>query len=253
MNRRLRCLAGAAVATIASGGLAIAVAQAVTPPRHAPSLAAMTLAVSDFAPGARVSSSGYVHPPSMAAADYNRIFTAVNTTAGVRLAGVSTALVLADTRAYARTLFDAARAVYGTRLGHGLLAAAILRSDRNLAPVTLKDFSFGEARADGAGEQSLIEPIELRDRGHAVSADVVVLRVGRVAGSVTVVALRRALPPSVATALADTIAVRITMVLASTGSTGSTGLTGPTGSTGSTGATGSTGSTGSTGATGPTG
>jgi hypothetical protein len=244
MNRRLRCLAGAAVATIASGGLAIAIAQAVTPPRHAPSLAAMTLAVSDFAPGATVSSSGYLHPPSMAAADYDRAFAAVSTTAGVRLAGVSTALVLADTRAYAKTLFDAVRAVYGTRLGHALLAAAVLRSDRNLAPLTLKDFSFGRARADGVGQQSLIEPIELRDRGHFASADVVVLRVGRVAGSVTVVALRRALQPSVATALADTIAARITAVLASTGSTGSTGATGATGATGSTGSTGATGSTG---------
>jgi hypothetical protein len=102
MNRRLRRLAGAAVATIACGGLVIAVAQAVTPPAHAPSLAAMTLAVSDFAPGATVSSSGYVHPPRMAAADYDRVFAAVRTTAGVRLAGVSTALVLANTRAYAR-------------------------------------------------------------------------------------------------------------------------------------------------------
>jgi hypothetical protein len=237
MNRRPRFLAAVSVATIAAGFLAVAIAQAVTPPPGTPDLSQMTLQASDLAPGAKTTLSRYVAPGTDTIAEYDRSFAGVTTSAGVKLTVLSTNVLLANSATNAKGLYKDVRLVYASKLGRKLLAEAIVKSAGKLSGVTAKDVHFAKSASAGVGDQSLNQPIAIRSKHKAVAADFVLLRIGDVLASVTIVVRRGQLDRSVATGLAATIGAHITAVLAS-GATGSTGTTGATGSTGATGATG---------------
>ena len=235
MNRRQRCLAGAAVAAIAAGGLSIAVAQAVTPPAGTPDLSLMTLQPADLAPGATVTRSRYVKPSNHVIAEYDRAFGPAATTDGGKLAGVVPGVLLVDSTAEAKRLYKELRLVYTSKLGHAILAAGIVKSAGKLAGVKLKNVHFAKPTSAGVGGQSLLQPISIHVKRRTVAADFVILRSDAVLAIVTVIVLRPHLDPSVVDGLAGTVAAHITTVLAATGSTGSTGTTGSTGATGATG------------------
>ncbi len=231
MNRRPRLLATAAVATIAAGFLAVAIAQAVTPPAGTPDLSQMVIAASDLAPGANTVVSRYVAPGANTIAEYERSFTAATTTAGVKLEVLTTSVLLANSTHSATALYGDLKLVYSSSFGRKLLVAAIVKSSGKVSGVSAKDVHFAKQSGAGVGAQSLNQGIVIHVKRKFVAADFVVFRIGDVLGSVTVVALRAGLPRSAASGLAATEGAHITAVLAS----GSTGPTGPTGATGATG------------------
>ena len=236
MNRRLRCLAAGFVATIALGASAGAVAWAVQPPAGTPDLSKMTLQRADLGPAGTVA-DGYVKPTTDERAQYDRNFAGPSTTAGLKLAAIETDIILADSKTDARGLFHDLQVIYGSKLGHDLLAADI---EKGNVGVTRRQIVFGKLRSIGVGAQSLLESITVHGAKRTGTEDVFTLRIAGVVANVLVVAGAPKLSASVPTALARTIALHITTVLAA----GSTGPTGPTGSTGTTGPTGATGATG---------
>jgi hypothetical protein len=233
MNRsRPRLLAAAAVATIAGGFLTVAIAQAVTPPAGTPDLSQMVLASSDLAPGAKTVVSRYVAPGANTTAEYERSFTAATTTAGVKLNQLTASVLLASSTSSAAGLYGDLHLVYSSALGRKLLVAAIVKASGKVSGVSAKDVHFAKQESAGVGAQSLNQPILIRLKGKALSADFVVFRIGDVLGSVTVVALHAGLPRAAASGLAVTEGAHITAVLAASGPTGPTGATGATGATG---------------------
>ena len=238
MNRRARTLATLAVAAIAAAGLSIAVAQALTPPAGTPDLAKMGVQSSDLGPGSKLTAASYVKAPTHVIAEYDRNFGPASTTAGVALAGVTSGVLLADSTADGRSLFKDYRLIFTSKLGREALAVEIVKGAGKLSGVTLKDVHFGKQVSAGVGAQSLIQPLRVAVKHKGVAADFVVLRIGAVLASVTVIVTRPNLARSVVTALAKAVGSHIDAVLAAVGSTGPTGATGSTGSTGATGATG---------------
>jgi hypothetical protein len=229
MNRRPRLLAVATVATIAAGFLAVAIAQAITPPAGTPDLSQMVLQVGDLQPGAKTAVSRYVAPGANTIAEYERSFTGARTTSGVKLAVLTTSVLLANSAGNATGLYRDLRAVYVSKLGRKILVAAIVKAAGTLSGVTTQDVSFGKQTSAAVGDQSLNQPIVIRVKHKALAADFVVLRIGDVLGSVTVLALRANLSRSVASGLAATVGAHIASVLAAVGPTGATGATGATG------------------------
>jgi hypothetical protein len=235
MNRRPRILAAVAVAAIAAGGLSIAVAQALTPPAGTPDLAKMGVQSSDLGPGSTLLGGRYVKPSKHVIAVYDSGFGPASTTAGVALAAVTSGVALADSTADGRSLFKAYRLIFTSKFGRVALAAEIVKGAGKLSGVTLKDVHFGKQVSAGVGAQSLIQPLTVAVKHKGTAADFVVLRIGAVLASVTVIVTRPHLPSSIATTLAKAVGSHIDAVLAAIGSTGSTGATGSTGSTGATG------------------
>jgi len=238
MTRRARTLAALAVAAIASGGLSIGIAQALTPPAGTPDLEKMGVQSSDLGPGSKLSAGRYVKPAKHVIADYNASFSPASTTAGVALAVVASAVILTDSPARGRSMFKVTRHVLVSKAGRDALAFVIVASAGAPSGVTLKDVHFAKPVSAGVGEQSLIQPVTVAVKHRGVAADIVVLRIGAVLASVTVVVRRPQLPSSIATTLANAVGSHIDAVLAAGGSSGATGATGSAGASGGTGATG---------------
>jgi hypothetical protein len=232
MNRRLRRLAAALVATIALGTLTLAAAQALTPPAGTPSLSAMALQSSDLAPGAQVQGA-YVKPTAHLRAEYERNFAAATTRAGVQIDAIDTELLLADTPAYAKQFYRGLKLVYGSSFGRSLLTTELIRRAGSSAHLTRKQVHYGKLRGIGVGQASLLESIAIHTRTLTLFTWIAALRIDGVVANVTLVVRRRTLAAAVPTALATTVAEHITAVLAA--SAGATGPAGPTGATGATG------------------
>ena len=227
MNRRCRS-AAAAVAAIAACGLAAAVAQALVPPPGTPDLAKMTLQASDLAPGAVVL-DGYVKPGAREVAQYDRTFTSVATTGGVKLELIQTQLALAASTPDATSLFKGARSLFASKQGRSELVAEVVAGAGTSVPRADITVHFGKLRELGIGDQSSLASVRLRVKQRVSTLYSALLRIGNVVATVTVIALRAHLAASVPTGLAQSVAAHITAVLAATGPTGPTGPTAATG------------------------
>jgi len=208
------------VPAVAALALAVftAAAEAYSPPRGTPDLAKMSLQPSDLARGATLLFSGYLDPGSglNLRAQYDRDFGAAATTAGVKLAQIQIYLTLANSTAYAKTLFAQLSPLYSSESGRATLALEVI-------PVSVQGFHptsgntrFGELRSAGIGQQSLIESGTITTKDATIAADFVSLRVDGVIASLAVVAAQPPLADSVAIGLARTVAAHITSVLAAT-------------------------------------
>jgi hypothetical protein len=204
----------------AVAALALAVcttaAEAYSPPRGTPDLAKMTLQPSDLARGATVLYSGYLDPGSglKLRAQYDSDFGAAATTAGVKLAQVQIYLTLADSTAYAKTLFSQLSSLYSSESGHAILALEVVPISAQGFHPTPKNARFGKLRSAGIGQQSLVESGTITMKQATIAADFVSLRVDGVIASLAVVAAKPPLADSVAIGLARTVAAHISSVLA---------------------------------------
>jgi len=213
--------------TVAAAALALAVwaaaaAQAYSPPRGTPDLARMTLQPSDLARGATVLFSGYLDPGTglNLRTQYDRDFGAAATTAGVKLAQIQIYLTLADSTAYAKTLFAQLTSLYSSESGHAILALEVVPVSVNGFHPTPNNARFGKLRSAGIGQQSLLESGTITTKSATIVADFVSLRVDGVLASLAIVAAQPPLADAVAIGLARTVAAHITSVLAAAGSSG---------------------------------
>jgi hypothetical protein len=214
VRRAIMAPAAAALTLAACTGAA----DAYSPPRGTPDLAKMTLQPSDLAPGAVVLVSSYFDPGSglNLRAQYDRDFGAAATTAGVKLGQIQVSITLADSTAYAKTLFAQIPSTYGTQAGHAILALEVVPVSVNGFHPTPNNARFGKLRSAGIGQQSLLESGTITTKDATIAADFVWLRVDGVLASLAVVAAQPPLADSVAIRLARTIAAHITSVLAAT-------------------------------------
>lgn len=219
MSSPPRRLAAAAALALALAGAATT-AQASTPPPGTPNLAKMTLQPTDLAPGAQVLLSAYFPPGSglNLRAEYNRDFGAATTTGGVKLAQIQAQVTLADTPAFAKTVFAQLPGIYGGAAGRATLAQEVIPVTGAGSDATPKDAGFGKLRSVGVGQQSLFESMTLKSKGTTLAAGFVWLRVDGVLASLAVVATRPPVADSVSIALARTVAAHISAQLAATGS-----------------------------------
>jgi hypothetical protein len=213
------------IVAVVAAALALAVctpaaAQAYSPPRGTPDLAKMTLQPSDLARGAMVLVSGYFDPGSglNLRAQYNRDFGAAATTAGVKFAQVQTSITLADSTAYAKTVFAQLPSIYGAQAGRATLAQEVIPALGKGSDATPNDARFGKLRSAGLGQQSLLESATITAKDATIAADFVWLRVDGVLASLAIVAAQPPLTDLVAIGLARTVAAHITSVLTAAGS-----------------------------------
>ncbi|HEY1778721.1 MAG TPA: hypothetical protein VGG41_21370 [Solirubrobacteraceae bacterium] len=235
MRRRTVSLA-LALAAVALGVL-VASAAALTPPAGTPNLALMTIQPSDLAAGAKPVLSAYATAPKNFAAAYDRNYASAKTSSGVALFGLNSQVLLAKTEGAAKGYFALERSIYRSKSGRRLLAKAIAQSSFNKG-VAITVVGFGAFRSLGVGTQSLLQTMTLKVRGVRATADFIVLRVGSVVTSVTLLLINSKRSLAVAKQLAGDVADHIAAVLSPTGPTGTTGASGTTGTSGTTGATG---------------
>jgi hypothetical protein len=223
-----------------SGGIAVAAAQAVTPPAGTPDMSAMTVQPADLAPGARIGSEGYTQPPFGFTAAYERSFTGASLTGNGVTFDLRTQLLLAKTTAVAQRFVATERLLYGSKIWRAVFTKALSQSAGKQAALKPRDIHYGKLVPIAAGSGAFAQPLTVRVHGFTLSVDLVTVGTGRVAGELSVIAGASAVPLQVASALAGDIASRATSVLGATGATGTSGASGPTGTTGATGASGPT-------------
>jgi hypothetical protein len=217
-GRRIsRAIAAPAIAALALAACTAA-AEAYRPPSGTPDLAKMTLQSSDLARGATVLFTGYLDPGSglNLRAEYDRDFGSAATTAGVRLAQIQVYLTLADSTAYAKTLFAQLSPLYSSESGRATLALEVVPVSVEGFHPTPNNARFGRLRSAGVGQQSLLESGTITTKHATIVADFVSLRVDGVIASLAVVAAQPPLADSVAIGLARAVAAHITSVLAAT-------------------------------------
>ncbi|MGA2008272.1 MAG: hypothetical protein ABSH27_12030 [Solirubrobacteraceae bacterium] len=115
----------AVLAALALAAVAVAAAQAYTPPKGAPDLAKMTLQPSDFAASGKV--SGYYQPVvagSHERAEYLGAFLSPTTSGGVKLESIVTSVQLFDTTAFATAAFAQTQREDGSAVGRMILFEA---------------------------------------------------------------------------------------------------------------------------------
>jgi hypothetical protein len=210
-SRRPRRAAAAAVA-VSIAALAAASAQAFSPPKGTPDLSKMTLQTSDLGPGAKPIVSQYFDPGSglQLRAEYNRDWSAVSTTGGVKLQQVQTQITLATSPMWAQTVFGQLASIYGASSGHVDLIGNV--DTGNGSTATVKDAHFSKLRSIGVGQQSFYESATIATKGSTIVAGFAWVRVG--AGmAFIVVAAPKSLADSVPIALAKAVAAHMTTVL----------------------------------------
>jgi len=227
---RRRALSVAAAVAVSVGVLA-AVAQAIVPPAGTPDLSQMAIAPSDLALGAKVAQEGYVVVTSDYVAGYDRAFETTATQHRVALYSLDSRIVLATSRTTAVKAIGGERTIFGSKLGRTLLASALIAEIRKHNGITLKDVRFAKLRSLGVGDDSFVQALTLRYKRYDITADLVVVRVGAVVGTISTVLIQPGKAQTVARQLAAAVVGHITSVLAA-GSTGPTGATGATGATG---------------------
>ena len=230
MRRRSIWLAmlGAAVAL----GLVVATAAALSPPPGTPDLSKMTIQAGDLAPGAKVDAAGYTTPPKNFTAVYDRNFSSAKTPAGLTLFGLDTEVLLGNTEAVATGYYALQRRVYGSKAGRSLLKKGL----KSLVGkgVTIGDVRFEKLRRLALGSEAFVQPVLLKVKHINVATDILVLRDGSVASSVSFVLTDPTRTLSTANQLGKDIVKHITAVLAASGPSGPTGSSGATGPTGAT-------------------
>ena len=223
MRRRTVSLAALGVAV--AFGVLVASAAALAPPAGTPDLSQMTIQPSDLAAGAKIGVDAYAKPPANFAAEYDRTFTVAATKAGVRMFGLDTQVLLANTPAVAVGFFTLERGIYRSKLGRRLLSKA-LESDTGKNGVKLTQVHFEKFRALALGSQAFVQAVLLKIKNVKAAADFVVLRDGSVVTTLTVVLVQPKRTLAVATELGKDFVTHITAVLAATGPTGPSGATG---------------------------
>ncbi len=215
-RHRRRTIASLAALAFA---LAVATAQAYSPPRGTPDLSRMTLQPADLARGAQIIDGGYFPPGSGLGlqAQYTRYFGSAATSSGVRFSQIQTSIELAKTPAFAKVIFGQLPSIFGAQSGRAILATQVEPLYGKGAGATPKDPSFGKLRAIGAGQQSLMETGTFVVNGATVAADFAWVRVDGVIADLTFVAAGPKLADSVAIALTRTVAAHISAVLGAAG------------------------------------
>ena len=219
MNRTAAALA----ATVVLLGVLAGAAFAITPPSGTPDLAAMTVQRADLQPGSVTTINAYETPPAGFLAVYERDFRLAQTAPGGTLFALETQVQLAASTAIAQRIVALERVEFGSKAGHMVIEAAIVRSAGSGSGLKAKDVHFGAVARIAPGRGSFDERVTLRLGARTVTSEIIEVGEGPVLDLLVAVTPGTHVPSSLSKTLAADVARHIRTVLASSSSTGSTG------------------------------
>jgi hypothetical protein len=201
-------------------GGARALAAPAAPAAGAPDPAQMVLAPADFAPGAIIVSQGY-QSNAASLPSYQRVFAPAATRNGALFLTVSSQVTITTDPITAAVTFGVIRDGVTSPSGRAQLVRTLVQGFnkglRKGPRIRARDVRVGRALGLAVGDDSLFVSLSARVRGVRFHLDLVLVRVDRAIGSLTLAFLGHAARVATVTSLTRAMAAHMQAVLSSQG------------------------------------